>query len=116
MAAEALALGVVEVYRHLLEQGATAESIPSCRKLQCRPSRSCRPQGLPRRALKRLHSVAKAGEGKGVPIDFLKDLIDHEWNHAEKNGGKTFMGNVVKGLTRSIMNTQNKVLYGNDRK
>jgi len=25
------------------------------------------------------------------------------------------MGNVVKGLTRSIMNTQNKVLYGNDR-
>jgi len=26
------------------------------------------------------------------------------------------MGNVVKGLTRSIMNTQNKVLYGNDRK
>jgi hypothetical protein len=68
------------------------------------------------KALKRLHQVAKAGESKGTPIDFLNDLIDHEWNHAEKNGGKTFMGNVVKGLTRSIMNTQNKVLYGNDRK
>jgi len=68
------------------------------------------------KALKRLHQVAKAGENKGTPIDFLNDLIDHEWNHAEKNGGKTFMGNVVKGLTRSIMNTQNKVLYGNDRK
>ena len=68
------------------------------------------------KALKRLHQVAKAGEAKGTPIDFLNDLIDHEWDHAEKNRGKTFMGNVVKGLTRSIMNTQNKVLYGNDRK
>ena len=68
------------------------------------------------KALKRLHQVAKAGENKGTPIDFLNDLIDYEWDHAEKNGGKTFMGNVVKGLTRSIMNTQNKVLYGNDRK
>jgi len=68
------------------------------------------------KALKRLHQVAKAGDNKGTPIDFLSDLIDHEWNHAEQNGGKTFMGNVVKGLTRSIMNTQNKVLYGNDRK
>ncbi len=68
------------------------------------------------KALKRLHQVAKAGENKGTPIDFLNDLIDHEWDHAEKNGGKTFMGNVMKGLTRSIMNTQNKVLYGNDRK
>ena len=68
------------------------------------------------KALKRLHQVAKAGENKGTPIDFLNDLIDHEWDHAEKNGGKTFMGNGVKGLTRSIMNTQNKVLYGNDRK
>jgi len=67
-------------------------------------------------ALKRLHSVAKAGEGKGVPIDFLKDLIDHEWNHAEKNDGKTFMGSVVKGLTRKIMDTQNGLLYGRDSK
>mgnify|MGYP001366009170 FL=1 len=67
-------------------------------------------------ALRRLHSVAKSGENKGIPMDFLQDLIDHEWQNAENNGGKTFMGTVVKGLTRSIMNTQNKVLYGNDRK
>ena len=67
-------------------------------------------------ALKRLHNVAKAGENKGVPIDFLKDLIDHEWNHAEKAGGKTFMGTVVKGLTRKLMDTQNGVLYGRDNK
>ena len=40
------------------------------------------------KALKRLHQVAKAGESKGTPIDFLNDLIDHEWNHAENNGGK----------------------------
>ena len=67
-------------------------------------------------ALRRLHTVAKSGENKGIPMDFLQDLIDHEWQNAENNGGKTFMGTVVKGLTRSIMNTQNKVLYGNDRK
>ena len=63
-------------------------------------------------ALKRLHKMAVNGETKGSPIDFLQDLIDHEWNHAESSGGKTFMGNVVKGLTRKIMDTQNPVLYG----
>ena len=63
-------------------------------------------------ALKRLHKMAVTGETKGTPIEFLQDLIDHEWNHAESSGGKTFMGNVVKGLTRKIMDTQNPVLYG----
>ena len=65
-------------------------------------------------ALRRLHQVATEGESKGIPLDFLNDLIDHEWNHAENNGGKTFLGNVVKGLTRSLMDTQNEVLYGRD--
>ena len=65
-------------------------------------------------ALKRLHNLAVKGETKGVPMDFLQDLIDHEWNHAEKSGGKTFMGDVVKGLTRKLMDTQNGVLYGKD--
>lgn len=64
--------------------------------------------------LKRLHKAAVSGESKGVPLDFISDLIDNEWNHAEENGGKTFMGKVVKGLTRKIMNTQNGVLYGRD--
>ena len=63
-------------------------------------------------ALKRLHKMAVNGETKGSPIDFLQDLIDQEWNHAESSGGKTFMGDVVKGLTRRIMDTQNPVLYG----
>ena len=48
-------------------------------------------------ALKRLHKMAVNGETKGSPIDFLQDLIDQEWSHAENSGGKTFMGDVVKG-------------------
>ncbi len=68
-------------------------------------------------ALKRLHSVAVDGESKGSPIEFLQELIEHEWNHAEKNGGKTFMGDVVSGLTKALVGTQNALLYGkNDEK
>jgi hypothetical protein len=63
-------------------------------------------------ALKRLHDISVDGETKGVPIEFLQDLIDHEWNHAENSGGKTFMGSVIKGVTRKLMNTQNPLLYG----
>ena len=66
-------------------------------------------------ALKRLHKMAVKGETKGIPTDFVSDLIENEWKHAEKTGGATFMGKVVKGLTRTIMNTQNGVLYGKDR-
>lgn len=65
-------------------------------------------------ALKRLHNLAVKGETKGIPIDFVNKLIEHEWQHAENNGGKTFMGDVVKGLTRKLMDTQNGVLYGKD--
>jgi len=64
--------------------------------------------------LKRLHKAAVSGETKGVPLDFINDLIDNEWRYAEDNGGKTFMGKVVKGLTRKVMDTQNGVLYGRD--
>ena len=44
----------------------------------------------------------------------MKDLIESEWNHAENNGGKTFMGDVISGVTRALVETQNKVLYGKD--
>lgn len=64
--------------------------------------------------LKRLHKAAVSGETKGVPLDFINDLIDNEWRHAEDNGGKTFMGKVVKGLTRKVMDMQNGVLYDRD--
>lgn len=63
-------------------------------------------------AIKRLHKVAVKGESKGTPIDFINELIDNEWNDAENNGGHTFMGEVIKGVTRSIMDTQNGLLYG----
>ncbi|MCS5594971.1 MAG: DUF763 domain-containing protein [Porticoccaceae bacterium] len=65
-------------------------------------------------AMKRLHKAAVSGESKGTPLDFIEELIDNEWNHAENSDGKTFMGSVVKGLTRKVMDTQNKVLYGPD--
>lgn len=64
--------------------------------------------------LKRLHTAAVEGETKGIPLEFINELIDHEWSHAENTGGKTFLGSVVKGLTRKVMDTQNGVLYGRD--
>ena len=63
-------------------------------------------------AIKRLHKAAVAGESKGVPLDFLGELIENEWKDAENNGGHTFMGKVVKRLTRTLMDTQNGLLYG----
>ncbi len=63
-------------------------------------------------ALKRLHKVAVDGESKGLPLDFISDFIENEWKHTEKNGGLTFLGPVIKGLTRKIMDTQNPLMYG----
>ena len=65
------------------------------------------------KAIKRLHRACVDNEKGASPISFLEDLMDFEWNHAEKNGGKTFMGDVKKGVTRAIMNTHNALLYGN---
>ena len=64
------------------------------------------------KAIKRLHRACVDNEKGASPISFLEDLMDFEWNHAENNGGKTFMGDVKKGVTRAIMNTQNDLLYG----
>ena len=64
------------------------------------------------RAIKHLHRACVENEKGASPISFLEDLIEYEWDHAEKNGGKTFMGDVKKGVTRTIMNTQNALLYG----
>ena len=63
------------------------------------------------RAIKRLHRACVENEKGASPISFLEDLIEYEWDHAEKTGGKTFMGDVKKGLTRTIMDTQNALLY-----
>ena len=64
------------------------------------------------KALKRLHSATKNAESKYTPTAFLKDLVDFEWDNAEKNGGMTFMGETIKGVTRAITSIQNCVLYG----
>jgi len=64
------------------------------------------------RAIKRLHRACVENEKGASPISFLEDLIEYEWDHAEKTGGKTFMGDVKKGMTRTIMDTQNALLYG----
>jgi hypothetical protein len=34
-----------------------------------------------------------------------------EWKDAEKNGGMTFMGKTIKGVTRAVMSIQNQILY-----
>ncbi|SVB92234.1 uncharacterized protein METZ01_LOCUS245088, partial [marine metagenome] len=39
-------------------------------------------------------------------------ILDIEWDHAEKNGGMTFMGETIKGVTRALTSVQNAVLYG----
>lgn len=64
------------------------------------------------KALKRLHRASVKNEKSFTPKSFLNDLMDYEWRHAEKSGGKTFMGTTIKGVTKAIMSIQNSVLYG----
>ena len=64
------------------------------------------------KALKRLHHATKSVESKYTPISFLSDLLDVEWDHAEKKGGMTFMGKTIKGVTKAITSVQNSLLYG----
>ena len=64
------------------------------------------------KALKRLHKATVKNEGSFTPISFLNDLMNYEWKHSEKRGGKTFMGKTIKGVTRAIMSIQNSALYG----
>ena len=64
------------------------------------------------KALKRLHRVTVKNEKGYTPTAFLEDILDLEWNHAEKNKGMTVMGETIKGVTRAIVSIQNKVLYG----
>jgi len=64
------------------------------------------------KALKRLHHATKSVESRYTPSAFLSDLLDIEWNHSEKNGGMTFMGKTIKGVTKAITSAQNALLYG----
>ena len=49
---------------------------------------------------------------KEAKREVLEDLMDMEWDNAEKNGGMTFMGETIKGVTKAITSIQNTVLYG----
>ena len=64
------------------------------------------------KALKRLHRATRHIEDTRAPKADLEKLEQAEWEHAEKSGGMTFMGKVIPGITRKIMNTQNALLYG----
>ncbi|MCS5650344.1 MAG: DUF763 domain-containing protein, partial [Dehalococcoidia bacterium] len=64
------------------------------------------------KALKRLHKATVKNENSFSPISFLDDLMDYEWKRSEKNGGMTFMGKTIKGVTRAIMSIQNAAMYG----
>ncbi len=55
------------------------------------------------KALKRLHKATMKTESNLSPFSFLEDLIEMEWKDAEKNGGMTFMGKTIKGVTRAVM-------------
>ena len=63
------------------------------------------------KALKRLHRATVKSEKNYTPASFLNDILDMEWKHAEKNGGMTFMGKPIKGVTRAITYLQNSLLY-----
>ena len=68
------------------------------------------------KVLKTLHKRVVNNETNFSPTSFLEDFIDSEWDNAEKNGGMTFMGKTIKGLTRAIMSIQNSILYDNYKK
>jgi len=64
------------------------------------------------KALKRLHRATRHIEDTKAPEADLEKLAKSEWEHAEKSGGMTFMGKVIPGVTKAIVNTQNALLYG----
>ena len=68
------------------------------------------------KAIKRLHRATKDVESRFTPISFLEDLLDIEWKDSEKNGGMTFMGKTIKGVTRAITSIQNQFLYSDGTK
>jgi hypothetical protein len=68
------------------------------------------------KAIKRLHRATKDVESRFTPVSFLEDLLDIEWKDAEKNGGMTFMGKTIKGVTKAITSMQNQFLYGDGTK
>jgi len=63
------------------------------------------------KALKRLHRVTRRIEDTRAPEANLDDLAKAEWQRAERDGGYTFMGKVIPGVTKAVMGLQNSLLY-----
>ena len=64
------------------------------------------------RALKRLHRATRHIEDTRAPEANLDELASAEWQRAEKSGGMTFMGKVIPGVTKAVVDMQNSLLYG----
>ena len=64
------------------------------------------------KALKRLHRATRHIEDTQAPEANLDELASAEWQRAEESGGMTFMGKVIPGVTKAIVDMQNSLLYG----
>ena len=64
------------------------------------------------KALKRLHRATKKVEDTKSPEVDIEAYAKSEWDRLEKDGGYTFMGKVIPGVTKAIMGLQNSLLYG----
>ena len=64
------------------------------------------------KTLKKLFKVAQSIERTQAPEADLDALVEAEWERAEKEGGHTWMGRVIPGLSRAIFSFQNAALYG----
>ena len=67
------------------------------------------------KALKRLHRATRQVEETKAPEADIEAYAKAEWDRLEKDGGFTFMGKVVPGVTKAIMGLQNTLLYGKKR-
>ena len=50
-------------------------------------------------------------EDTRAPEANLDELAKTEWQRAEESGGMTFMGKVIPGVTKAIVDMQNSLLY-----
>ncbi|MBT5227257.1 MAG: DUF763 domain-containing protein [Proteobacteria bacterium] len=64
------------------------------------------------KALKRLHRATKQVEEAKSPEADIEALASAEWDRLERDGGHTFMGKVIPGVTKAVMGLQNSLLYG----
>jgi len=64
------------------------------------------------KALKRLHRATKQVEDTKSPEADIEALASAEWDRLERDGGHTFMGKVIPGVTKAVMGLQNALLYG----